>query len=73
MSAPATFLGGWDADGDGAPGDCDEQPATPPAPGYRLVGADGGVFAFGDASFLGSMAGAPLNGPILAAAPTPDR
>jgi hypothetical protein len=28
---------------------------TPPGPGYDLVGADGGVFAFGDAPYLGSL------------------
>ena len=31
--------------------------------GYRLVAADGGVFAF-DAPFVGSMAGRPLNKPV---------
>lgn len=28
---------------------------TPSGNGYLLVGADGGVFAFGDAKFLGSL------------------
>jgi len=32
---------------------------------YYLVGADGGVFAFGSAPFLGSMGGHPLNAPIV--------
>jgi hypothetical protein len=31
--------------------------ATPDGGGYELVGADGGVYAFGDGAFLGSMAG----------------
>jgi len=30
--------------------------ATPDAKGYWLVGADGGVFTFGDAGFYGSAA-----------------
>ncbi|HVX21305.1 MAG TPA: hypothetical protein VHB02_08155 [Acidimicrobiales bacterium] len=38
--------------------------ATPDANGYWLVGADGGVFSFGDAGFYGSMGGQHLNGPI---------
>ena len=32
--------------------------------GY-LVASDGGVFAFGDAAFYGSMGGTPLNQPIV--------
>jgi hypothetical protein len=46
-------------------------PAPPPppppalgAPGYRFVAADGGILAFGDAPFLGSMGGTALNRPI---------
>ena len=39
--------------------------------GYWLVGADGGVFAFGDAEFQGSMAGRPLNKPIVSVDATP--
>jgi hypothetical protein len=30
--------------------------ATPSAAGYWYVAADGGIFAFGDATFLGSAA-----------------
>ena len=46
--------------------------ATPDGKGYWLVGADGGVFAFGDALYYGSMATTALNGPIVAITPTPD-
>jgi hypothetical protein len=49
--------------------------ATPKAPateGYWLVGADGGVFSFGDATFHGSEGGKHLNAPIVAIASTPD-
>ncbi len=34
--------------------------------GYLLVGADGGVFAFGDAQFMGSLANTNLPDPIIA-------
>ena len=33
--------------------------------GYWLVALDGGIFAFGDARFLGSMGGRPLNQPVV--------
>ena len=33
--------------------------------GYRMVASDGGIFAFGDAEFDGSMGGGPLNAPIV--------
>jgi len=42
------------------------------ANGYWEVAADGGVFAFGDAGFSGSMGGQHLNAPIVAIAATPD-
>jgi len=38
---------------------------TPGTPGYWLAGADGGVFTFGSAHYAGSMAGHPLNAPIV--------
>jgi hypothetical protein len=43
--------------------------ATNDGYGYWLVGADGGVFAFGDAPFDGSMAQATLRAPVRAVAP----
>ena len=43
----------------------------PPGLGYRLVAADGGVFAFGAVGFFGSMAGRSLNQPIVGVA-SPD-
>jgi len=46
--------------------------ATPDGGGYWLVGTDGGVFAFGDAPFEGSLGAEHLNGPIVGMAATPD-
>jgi N-acetylmuramoyl-L-alanine amidase len=43
-----------------------------PAGGERLAATDGGVFAFGDAGFFGSMGGTPLNRPVVGMAATPD-
>ena len=40
--------------------------------GYWLAAADGGIFAFGDANFYGSMGGQHLNAPIVSITPTPD-
>ncbi len=39
--------------------------ATPTGRGYWLVASDGGIFAFGDAAFDGSMGGQPLQRPIV--------
>jgi len=39
--------------------------------GYRLVAADGGIFAFGDAGFFGSTGAVALNHPIVGMAATP--
>jgi hypothetical protein len=46
--------------------------ATPDGGGYWEVAADGGVFAFGDAGFYGSMGGKPLNAPVVGIAATRD-
>jgi N-acetylmuramoyl-L-alanine amidase len=46
--------------------------ATPDGGGYWVVAADGGIFAFGDAGFYGSMGGRPLNAPVVGMAATPD-
>ena len=40
--------------------------------GYWVVGADGGIFSFGEAKFYGSTGGLRLNSPILGLAATPD-
>jgi Cu/Zn superoxide dismutase len=42
-----------------------------PAAGYWLAASDGGVFAFGDAGYLGGMGATRLNAPIVGLAPTP--
>ena len=39
--------------------------ATPGGGGYWEVASDGGLFAFGNAAFYGSMGGRPLNAPIV--------
>jgi hypothetical protein len=45
---------------------------TPDGNGYWLAGADGGVFAFGDAGFYGSAAGKPLDQPVVGITSMPD-
>ena len=45
---------------------------TPSGVGYWLAARDGGVFAFGDAGFYGSMGGKPLNAPVVGITATPD-
>jgi ribosomal protein L24E len=44
----------------------------PDGKGYWLVASDGGIFAFGNASFFGSTGAQTLNNPIVGMAPTPD-
>jgi hypothetical protein len=39
--------------------------------GYRMVGSDGGIFDFGDATFWGSTGGITLNKPVVGMAATP--
>jgi hypothetical protein len=46
--------------------------ATPDGGGYWLVASDGGIFTFGDASYLGSTGHTTLNKPIVGIATTPD-
>jgi beta-lactamase class A len=46
--------------------------AAPEGTGFWLVAADGGVFAFGSASFHGSLGSTPLNQPIVGMAATAD-
>ncbi|HEX2039543.1 MAG TPA: SpoIID/LytB domain-containing protein, partial [Acidimicrobiales bacterium] len=42
------------------------------ADGYWVVAPDGGIFAFGNARFFGSMGGVRLNQPVVGMAATPD-
>jgi 3D (Asp-Asp-Asp) domain-containing protein len=44
---------------------------TPSGHGYWLVASDGGIFAYGDAAYLGSTGDQKLNKPIVGMAPTP--
>jgi hypothetical protein len=37
-----------------------------------MVASDGGIFAFGDAAFFGSMGGSRLNAPVNGLVPDPD-
>ncbi|HKY78306.1 MAG TPA: hypothetical protein VJS45_19380, partial [Acidimicrobiia bacterium] len=41
------------------------------SPGYWMVAADGGIFSYGSARFLGSTGDLRLNQPIVGMAPTP--
>ncbi|HEV3132965.1 MAG TPA: twin-arginine translocation signal domain-containing protein, partial [Acidimicrobiales bacterium] len=46
--------------------------APPSGSGLWLAGPDGGVFAFGGATFHGSMGGRPLDAPVVGMASAPD-
>jgi hypothetical protein len=46
--------------------------ASTPVHAYWLVATDGGIFAFGDAGFHGSMGAVRLNKPVVGMAPTAD-
>ena len=46
--------------------------ATPDGKGYWEVASDGGIFAFGDAGYYGSMGGQPLAKPVVGIASTPE-
>ena len=45
---------------------------TPTGLGYFMVGSDGGIFAFGDAKFHGSMGDKKLNAPVQSLVPDSD-
>ncbi len=47
-------------------------PPRPTGKGYWLVGADGGIFTYGDAAFYGSAGGMTLNAPVVGMAATGD-
>jgi trimeric autotransporter adhesin len=47
-------------------------PVHPQGHGYWMAARDGGVFAFGNSHFFGSMGGQPLNKPVVGMASTPD-
>ncbi len=55
-----------------APPSSNPPAGTATGTGYWDVASDGGVFAFGDATFHGSTGGIPLNQPVVGMAPTPD-
>jgi hypothetical protein len=48
-------------------------PQATPRHGYWLVGADGGIFSYGDANFYGSTGNLHLNRPVVGITPTADR
>ena len=65
-----------DVSGSGDPGfrSLIEQMDFPPpsSQGFLVSASDGGVFNFGNAAFVGSMGGTPLNKPVVGIAATPD-
>ncbi len=78
VSTPASPTRGWATTdvivkaGDDALGFDGSMPFTYLGPrGYWTVASDGGIFAFGQMGFYGSMGGKPLDQPIVGMAPTP--
>jgi sugar lactone lactonase YvrE len=73
--APADTIAGTATGLDGPNGLAIAVPPPPPPPangqGYWEVASDGGIFAFGNAQFYGSMGGKPLNAPVVGIAATP--
>jgi hypothetical protein len=57
---------------DGVPTVTPQNGSDSPHQGYWEVGADGGVFSFGNATFYGSTAGMKLKSPIVGMAASPD-
>jgi hypothetical protein len=53
--------------------DAPPTPPPPPSHGYWLVGADGGIFAFGSAQFYGSTGNLHLQRPVVGIVSTKDR
>jgi hypothetical protein len=50
----------------------DPEPSIAAAPGYWSTTADGAVYSFGGAPYLGSMGGKPLSAPVIGLTATPD-
>ncbi len=57
---------------DGVPTVMPQYGSDSPRQGYWEVGADGGVFSFGNATFYGSAVGTKLKSPVVGMAATPD-
>jgi hypothetical protein len=76
QAAPAAVMGFGSAASYGAPASLSAPvagiAATRDGRGYWLVGADGGVFAYGDASYYGSASGGDLGIPVVGIAATKD-
>ena len=71
--APRGAVSGFSVASMGSPSGALDAPvvamaSTPDGAGYWLMGADGGVFTYGDAGFFGSAGASPLNKPIVGVA-----
>jgi hypothetical protein len=64
-------LGGHGPSEDDMPKGAQMLASTPSGHGYYVVGSDGGVFAYGDAAFYGSMGGQELAAPMVGIEVTP--